>query len=130
MQVDWYKVRIYAGVLAIAAWGLGIKYVIDHQPPRPEPPVSTTPPVIVAPPAKPVEKKAPVEKPAPAPKKVVKPAPRPKSHYTPKPLDLSPSCTSVPAEAYKHPPDVVVAVAKRRGVSGEDLSTLKRCIGA
>lgn len=50
--------------------------------------------------------------------------------FAPKPASHSPDCSDVPAAAYQHPSDVVLAAAKRMGVPADKLAVLKRCIGA
>lgn len=46
------------------------------------------------------------------------------------PRAKSDRCKLVPAIAYQHPPAVVIDAAIAHGVTGADLQTLRRCIGA
>lgn len=46
------------------------------------------------------------------------------------PSAKSDRCKLVPAIAYQHPPAVVIDAAIAHGVTGADLQTLRRCIGA
>lgn len=117
--VRWQFRALYSALVVLGAAGVYTLWT-DHGrsvPPGPGLPIA---PIVQCDCTKTAEAKPPVENPLPVPKN------RPKPEA---PLKSSRMCRYVPAEAYKHPPAVVLAEAKRRGLSAENMAQLRRCIG-
>lgn len=128
MTIDWKKFGIWVLVLAL---GGGLWYTLSApkvttdgtivvvpapkvEPPKVEPP-KVEPPVVETP-----------KPPAPVPE--TKRKFKPKATFVPRVPNPDARCSLVPDEAYRHPVDVVMAVARRKGVSGEALEILRWCI--
>lgn len=132
MKLDGRKLALYAGI-ALFGWFM---YMAIHQPPRPKfddgrynVDIDTDyhPPVVTErepAPAK-SEQKHPVTKPP-----VKKPAAHSRRRRkVMRPRNLSPLCKDIPAEAYRHPPDVVLQAASRFGATPDQIAVLRQCIG-
>lgn len=150
-SLDFKKIGVYAAV-AVAVATIYFVRTMDHPVTSPPANVEPAPPVkvktvpdtcdckcvcpddedecvctctCVAPPPPPPPVSLP---PKPKPPKVT-PKKKPPAKFVPKPRNLSPACRDVPADAYNHPSDVVVAAAVRMGYDPDQIATLKWCIG-